>query len=123
MSTNGTIDFQAPVKTVSEMNQREHWRVKHQRKLEQQTEMLIALQNNLVGRKVTFPCVVKLTRIGPRALDTDNLAGSLKHVQDSVARKLGVDDGDTTRVTWVYAQAPIRIREYAVRITITEQTK
>ena|ERR1041385_1354249 len=118
MSKNGTIDFQAPVKTVSEANQREHWAVKLKRKKQQQLEIFAALQNNLVGKKVTLPCVVRLTRIGPRALDTDNLAGAMKHVQDAIARKLGCDDGDTEKVQFEYAQMPVKIREYGVRVTI-----
>jgi len=112
------LDFQAPVKTVSEMNQREHWAVKNKRKKAQQQEMLAVLHNNLSGRQVKLPCVVKLTRIGPKALDVDNLAGAMKHVQDAIAGKLGVDDGDVSRVTWEYAQMPIRIREYAVKVEI-----
>jgi hypothetical protein len=112
------IDFQAPVKTVSEANQREHWAIKFHRKKTQQLEMLAALHNNLIGKRIEFPCVVRLTRIGPKALDSDNLAGSLKHVQDSIARKLGVDDGDTEKVRWEYAQFPVRIREYAVKVQI-----
>lgn len=112
------INFQAPVKTISEANQREHFMVKYQRKREQQLGMLVALQNNLVGRTIEFPCVVRLTRIGPKALDTDNLAGAMKHVQDAIARKLGVDDGDTGKVTWEYHQFPIKIREYGIKVSI-----
>lgn len=112
------IDFQIPVRTISEANQREHWAVKNKRKNVQQLEMLAALQNNLVGRKLTPPYAVRLTRIGPKPLDSDNLAGCFKHCQDQIARKLGVDDGDTAKITWQYAQMPIRIREYAVKVEI-----
>lgn len=113
-----SVNFQAPIKTVSEANQREHWSVKNKRKNLQQLEMMAALQNNLVGKKLSPPYVVKLTRIGPKALDSDNLAGSLKHVQDQIARKLGVDDGDTEKIRWEYRQMPVRIREYAVKVEI-----
>lgn len=113
-----SLDFQAPVKTVSEANQREHHMAKYRRKQEQQLEMMVALQNNLIGRRVKLPCVVKLTRIGPKALDPDAVSGSLKHVQDAIAKKLGVDDGDTEKVRWEYSQMPIRIREYAVKVSI-----
>lgn len=112
------INFQAPVRTVSEANQREHFMAKYRRKKAQQLEMLAALQNNLVGKLIEFPCVVRLTRIGPKALDTDNLAGAFKHCQDAIARKLGVDDGDTEKIRWEYHQAPIRIREYGVKVQI-----
>jgi hypothetical protein len=113
------IDFQTPIRTVSEANMREHYMAKHRRKKEQQFMMMLALQNNLIGRKIQFPCVVKLTRIGPRKLDSDNLAGSLKHVQDIVAKTLGVDDGDEEKIRWEYKQAPHGFNgEYAVRVVI-----
>ena len=60
--------------------------------------------------------VVTITRIGPRALDSDNLAASGKHVRDGVADALGVDDGDP-RITWLYAQEK---GPYGVRIEIRE---
>lgn len=113
-----TIDFQAPIKTISEANQREHWSVKNKRKNLQQLEMLAALQNNLTGKKLSPPYVVKLIRIAPKALDTDNLAGAFKHVRDAIARKLGVDDGDTEKVTWIYDQMPVRIHQYSVKVEI-----
>lgn len=112
------LDFQIPVKIISEANQREHWALKFKRKKDQQLETLVAIHNNISTCRVAMPCVVRLTRIGPKALDTDNLAGAFKHVQDAIARKLGVDDGDTTKVRWEYHQMPIRIRDYAVKVEI-----
>jgi hypothetical protein len=117
------LDFQAPIRTVSEANQREHWALKNQRKRDQQQEMFVVLMQNLAGKKMQLPCIVKLTRIGPKALDTDNLAGAMKHVQDAIARKLGVDDGDAEKVKWEYSQMPIRIREYAVKVSIRSVSK
>lgn len=55
-------------------------------------------------RPTTWPVVVRLTRIGPRKLDSDNVAGACKAVRDGVADWLDVDDGDETKVRWVYAQ-------------------
>ena len=112
------LDFQVPVKTVSEANQREHWAVKNKRKKAQQLEVAVAWHNNLGGRRVQLPCVVKLTRIGPRKLDGDNLAGAMKHCQDEIARRLGVDDGDDKNVQWVYSQMPVGIRDYALKVEI-----
>ncbi|MDB5297798.1 MAG: Bcep22 hypothetical protein [Phycisphaerales bacterium] len=66
-------------------------------------------------RIVGLPCVVTLTRIGPRELDGDNLQGAFKAVRDMVALELGVDDADP-RVTWEYAQEPRR--DHAVRIRV-----
>ena len=46
---------------------------------------------------------VTLTRVAPRALDSDNLASAFKAIRDEVAAKLGVNDNDP-RVTWSYGQ-------------------
>src|SRR5688572_24365175 len=114
------LDFQAPIKTVSEANVREHWAVKNRRKQSQQMEMLVALQNNLRGRKVQLPCVVKLTRIGPQKLDGDNLQRSCKGIRDQIAKQLNVDDGDEENVTWQYHQMPMGYNgDYAVKVEIT----
>lgn len=113
------IDFQAPIKTISEANSRDHWAVRRRRKEDQQSQMMIALMNNLHGRKIKFPCVVKLTRIGPNKLDGDNLQSAFKGIRDVIAKKLGVDDGDDEKVKWEYDQMPVRIRDYAVRVSIT----
>lgn len=59
---------------------------------------------------------VRIVRIGPRKLDSDNCAGACKHVRDGIADAIGIDDGDP-RYTWIYDQE--KGREYSVRITVT----
>lgn len=49
--------------------------------------------------------VVLLVRCGPRPLDGDNLQAAWKAARDGLALGWGVDDGDTSRVRWVYEQA------------------
>lgn len=44
--------------------------------------------------------VVLLTRVSPRNLDDDNLAGALKAVRDGVADAFGINDRDP-RVVWL----------------------
>lgn len=105
-----------PIRTVSEANQREHWGARVRRKHAQQMEIAVAMQNNVRGR-VAMPCRITLTRIGPKALDKDNLAGSFKHVQDAIAKKLSIDDG-SPQVTWEYEQMPIGVRNYGVKVQI-----
>jgi hypothetical protein len=111
------LEFYVPVKTVSEANQSEHWRVKYRRKKAQQKEMNAEWLRAVRGRKVKLPCAVRFVRIGPRRLDTDNLAGAFKHVQDEVARMLGVDDGGGL-VTWEYDQVAIGERSYNVKVQV-----
>ncbi len=67
------------------------------------------------------PYLVTFTRIGPRRCDYSNVVASFKHVQDEVAARLGVDDGDEDKIRFVYAQ---KIGAYAVRIEIrTKETE
>jgi hypothetical protein len=116
------LDFQCPLKVISEANQsnREHWAAKMKRRQEQQMMMAVALHANLQGRKIELPCVVRLTRIGPKALDSDNLSSAFKATRDLIASKLGVDDG-SDQIRFEYDQFAIRIREYAVKVSITSQ--
>lgn len=119
MKTIRSIDFQAPIKTISEANEREHWTARHRRKKAQQQLMAAFMFNALRGRRIKLPCRVRLTRIGPRSLDSDNLAASMKHVQDAIASRLGIDDGDADQVTWEYSQMPVRVKEYGVKVSIS----
>jgi len=114
-----SIEFYAPIRIVSEANDRSHWAVKYKRKTAQQGEMIIILRNVLrKNPKVAFPCVVSLTRIGPRRIDDDNLANGFKGVRDSIAHELDVDDGDH-RIRFEYDQEVIGKREYGVRVKIS----
>jgi hypothetical protein len=112
-----SLEFSAPIRTISEANQSEHWRVKHRRKKAQQKEMNAEWLQAAKGRKIALPCLVRFVRIGAKSLDADNLAGSFKHVQDEVARLLGVDDGGN-QVRWEYDQVPIGERKYSVRVEV-----
>lgn len=110
------------LKTVSELNQREHWGAKNRRKLDQQEQIAVAMLNALRGKRIELPCVVKLTRIGPKKMDNDNLAGAMKYCQDQIARQLGVDDGDESKVIFHHCQMPIGSRDYAVKVSISSRT-
>jgi len=111
------IVFDAPIKVISEANSRDHWAVKSKRRRQQQQTMTGMLMNALQGRKVQLPCVVKLTRVGPRLMDDDNWINGAKGIRDAIARKLGVDDGDP-RIKFEYEQCPIGERSYNVIVEI-----
>lgn len=96
-----------PVRVVSEANQREHWAAKYRRKRDQQTA--VRRRFDTIPERFdhwTPPFEIKLTRLGGRSLDTDNLAGAFKHVRDELARVLGINDGNGLHATWSYAQSP-----------------
>lgn len=104
-----------PLRTVSELNVRNHWARRANRVREQRFAACVAL----ISRRPlpALPVVVTLSRIAPRALDDDNLRGALKACRDGVADALGVDDRDP-RVTWQYDQRRGGAREYAVGVRI-----
>lgn len=115
------LTFDAPIRTVSEANGREHWGSRSRRRIAQQQEVDVMLLNALRGRKVQLPCLVKLTRVGPKAMDSDNLTSAFKGIRDAIARRLGIDDGDP-RIKFEYDQTAIGRREYNIIVSITSET-
>lgn len=117
------IEFSVPVRIESEANRRDHWAAR-KRRFDAQAEAVTGhwlastspRMRQVVRQAGTY--AVSLTRIGPRRLDPDNLAGGMKRAQDTVAKILGIDDGDK-RITWVYDQAKGKPREYGLIIRIS----
>ena len=114
-----------PVRTRSESNLREHWAARAQRARMQRGAAAL-LTRQLTEREHLYCCVdsrwtITLTRIAPRAMDSDNLARAIKHVRDGVADALRVDDGDP-RLEWRYSQERGGAKEYAVRVEIESNT-
>ena len=113
-----------PVRTVSELNRHEHWRYRQKRAKSQREVTEMAMIVKPWSRGVwqgLLPLHIHLTRLAPGKLDSDNLAGSQKHVRDAVAKFLGIDDGDESKATWSYAQE--RQKTYAVRIEFYRRQK
>ena len=108
------MTLEIAMKLVNPLNNRQHWRVVSRRGKEQKDR--VGLYLGFHGAPKT-PVLVTLTRVGKRKMDSDGLAASCKHVRDSIASWLGVDDGDETRVLWKYAQEIGK--DYACRIEIT----
>lgn len=94
------IQFTIPIRTVTGLNAREHWRKRHKRAHAERSAARWACPAG-----ITAPCTITLTRVSPgtRPADDDNLAGACKHVRDGIADRIGIDDGDA-RLTWRYAQ-------------------
>ena len=81
----------------SKLNQRVHWCVRaKQARIEREAVYYTV-------RKYDVPCIVKITRVGPRNLDDDNLAGACKSIRDGIADRLGINDGSEA-IIWRYAQ-------------------
>lgn len=106
-----------PVRTWSEANQRGHWGKRARRAKKQREAARLLVRAARVVLPASGPVVITLTRIAPRALDTDNLVSGLKAVRDGLADALRVDDG-SSRIEWCYAQGRGKPGEYAVRVEI-----
>ena len=111
------IVIHLPIRTVSEANIREHWRVKCKRSKLQRETARLAMYPYKRSMHLLPKIRVTLTRIGMRKLDDDNLARSMKAIRDGIADAIGIDDG-SAKYVWQYAQERGEPGEYAVRVTI-----
>lgn len=111
------IVISLPLRLVSEANVREHHMVKARRASEQRQLARMALTPQIPPIRephVWHDIEVRITRIGPRKLDSDNLARACKAVRDGIADAVGLDDGDP-RFDWDYDQRT-KGRSYGVII-------
>jgi hypothetical protein len=112
------LDWIIPIHTISEANCSEHWSKKKKRHDIQKRWIKVYFKNE--GQFIPLPCHVKLTRLGKRLLDSDNLPVSMKWLRDEIANQLipGLAAGradDDKRITWEYAQE--KSKEYKVIVT------
>lgn len=111
------IEASIPVRIESTPNKREHWAAKAKRTSAQRSTAYYVMKS--LPRPAWSRMTVQLTRVAPRAMDSDNLASGFKAVRDGIADWLQIDDG-SDRIAWTYAQAKGRVREYLVRVRISE---
>jgi hypothetical protein len=71
------------------------------------------------GQPIVALVGVRITRISPGTLDTDNLAAACKNVRDGVADALGINDAQAEG-WWRYAQAKGAKGVYGVRVELLE---
>jgi hypothetical protein len=87
------VTIELPIATVSEANRasHEHWRERAKRaKAQSEAVVMHMLAQRAAWDHLRLPLVVVLVRHSSGTLDTDNLAASLKHVQDGVTDALGL---------------------------------
>lgn len=95
------ISITIPLKTISTSNAR-----LNRFKLAAMTKAQRSTTKHALGSVAlppAQPLTIVITRIGPKNLDSDNLATSQKGVRDGVADWLGVDDGSPL-LDWQYQQ-------------------
>ena len=111
------LTLETPIKLVSEANMREHWALKNKRKKAQQAAIQAYWKlHGFDQRTWEFPLKITFVRIGVRKLDSDNLAGSGKAVRDQIAKLLGVNDGDESKVIWHYEQRKGPPKSYGLEV-------
>lgn len=122
---------QFPMKLVSEntirtVNPKRVWAIREKHK-RQKAEVLLYLNSQLRRPRLVLEegfsnrFIVRLCRISAGFLDhEDNLTGAFKHVKDTVADWLELDDRDR-RIDWRYQQQPCPRGWAAVRITIDDE--
>lgn len=110
------IEFEIPVRTVSESNGREHWARKAKRASLHRGTARILVRSYCAD--FDPPAVVRMARVAPRKLDDDNLRGALKAIRDGIADAFGVKDNDP-RIEWRYSQERGPPKFYAVRVSIS----
>lgn len=114
------IEIVVPIRTVTESNTKGHWRTKARRAKDQRTTMRLVLDANF--SVPPLPVTVTFTRLGSgRYVDDDNLPSCSKHLRDSIAEWLGIDDGGP-HATWKYAQERTAQGVFGVKIRIEART-
>jgi hypothetical protein len=114
--TTPILTARIPVRLISEANAHTHWRERQKRAKAQRAAAKAAMGEDIKGPPP--PYTITITRIAPRRLDSDNLAGAGKHVRDGIADWLRIDDGDP-RLTWHYEQRSEGAGKYAAEVVIT----
>lgn len=110
------ISISIPLKTISTANARIN-----RFKLASMTKLQRSKVRNTLMSEVPIPpstpLAVVITRIGPKKMDSDNLAISQKGVRDGVADWLGVDDGHPD-IEWRYEQRTGGAKVYAIEVEV-----
>lgn len=115
------ITLTIPLRTKSEANSFDHWRVKHERHRKQRFLVFNALKP--YAQMLRMPCSILFTRYAPKKLDKhDNLPISFKYIVDACCTMItknyvaGRADDDE-RISIAYDQ--VISKEYSIKIEIT----
>jgi hypothetical protein len=112
------IEVTLSLRLINEANDHSHWRGRQKRAKMQHSTVTMVLLGRCTFQCIGYSthiaqgnaCVVTLTRIAPRRLDSDGVVASCKFVRDGVAEALGIDDGDA-RIEWRYEQRKMTIHD------------
>lgn len=105
-----------PLRLVNSANTREHWGKRAKRTKGERVAVWVMLRHESICESTHYG--VTITRIAPRAFDSDGMAISAKGVRDEVAAWLGMDDAPDSGIAWEYAQRKGEPKQYAVEIEV-----
>lgn len=113
------------IKTISEANDRSHWRRRAERAKSQRLHARLASSAPLAEYRASLAkgyvagVIITLTRIAPsNGLDDDNLRSAMKAVRDGITDALGLTNDRDPRLEWRYSQERGAKKTYAVRVLI-----
>jgi len=119
------ISFTLPIKVVSEANTFEHWTKGHKRHKNQKRIVAYMMSNLSLYRDM--PLTIKLIRISPRKLDSDdNLPMAFKWVKDAIAdilipgKRAGRAD-DSSLFKWEFDQEKGEVKENKIRVEVYDE--
>lgn len=120
--------FTTKLITRSNLNSREHYRVKAKRGAAERAKLkdsiLAAISHEqpcfISDGKLNQPVIVKVTRVAPsNGLDRDNLWGAGKFAIDGITDGLGLDNDRDQRLEWEMSQRKCTKREgYSVEVEV-----
>ena len=110
----GGVITTIPIRTRSQAHgTRCHWSIEARKRRDQRRAVALFLGPH---RAPQGPWVVKLVRVAPRALDTDNVRQALKAVRDAVTDWLGLTNDNDAKVWWLYAQGKAKTPAVVVEV-------
>lgn len=119
------IRVDIPVRTQNPLNghRRFYWEVTKTSKEQKALCTMVLNSWHPTPLPVELPALITLYKHTPHhgRLDPDGLAASMKYVQDSVAKWLGLDDGDL-RLHWLYRTCKGKQNAPCVTVEIKQAT-
>ena len=117
--------WEIPIKTCSELNCHEHWRVSHKRHSLQKKQ--VKLQYVRSALRIDPPATIVITRLSPRLLDSDSAPGACKWVRDAIANCIipGLQAGraDDAKYGLTFEVKQQKAKTQGVKIQIYKETE
>lgn len=121
LGSDGRVEITLPIRTVSEANNFQPWRIKHARHQKQKWWVELAFSKPEC-QLIKLPCKITLIRYAPKSLDKwDNLPISFKYILDRICAEITGDfrpgrADNTDQIDVKYEQ--VKSKQYYVMIVL-----